>query len=154
MERRKIFDSLGKSLTRSCSSSGIAVSIRHPTTASDFVNLLNGYSGVVAYRLHACVVAVSCGVPTVGLAWDDKVRAFFHEIGLPENIVPSTDKRASIVAERLSLVVRADDNVVRDARERLMCAVAKALRVGHSTDAELSAEHVATAAALCRREPG
>lgn len=52
---------------------------RRPRHPRELVAQIRRFGGVVAYRLHANVVAYSLGVPGVGLIWDRKVKAWFKE---------------------------------------------------------------------------
>ncbi|PNU04770.1 polysaccharide pyruvyl transferase family protein [Novosphingobium guangzhouense] len=48
---------------------------------------LAGFECVLAHRLHACIVAYAYKVPTVGFAWDAKLRSFFEQTGRGEFVV-------------------------------------------------------------------
>lgn len=52
-----------------------------PRKPIDLVNLINSFDSLVSYRLHANIIAYSCGVPSVGLVWDSKVRNFAGAVG-------------------------------------------------------------------------
>ncbi len=52
-----------------------------PDSPETLLAALSGYSVVVAARLHAAVLANACGVSSVGLAWDQKVKAYYAETG-------------------------------------------------------------------------
>lgn len=45
----------------------------------ELAHTLAGFDCVLAHRLHACIVAYSYRVPTVGFAWDGKLRSFFEQ---------------------------------------------------------------------------
>jgi polysaccharide pyruvyl transferase WcaK-like protein len=108
---------------------GRSVAIRTPVSAPEFVTLIAGYSGLVAYRLHACIVGVACGVPTLGLIWDDKVRAFFEEVGLPQNALPPSQQSWEIVAQRAQQVASLSAACAARADEQLRSVVRAALQV-------------------------
>jgi polysaccharide pyruvyl transferase WcaK-like protein len=52
-----------------------------PQSGEDLVNIIRNFQGVLAFRLHACIVSYSLGLPTVGLKWDTKVESFFEKCG-------------------------------------------------------------------------
>jgi len=52
-----------------------------PASPRQLLVSLSGYSLVVAARLHAAILANAIGISTVGLGWDAKVRAYYHESG-------------------------------------------------------------------------
>lgn len=69
----------------------------------------------IGSRMHACIAALSQGVPTVGLAYSDKFRGVFESLGL-ESLV--ADLRTMEEREVIALI----DGVLRDAgpvREQL-----------------------------------
>ncbi|MBF7014535.1 polysaccharide pyruvyl transferase family protein [Novosphingobium resinovorum] len=47
----------------------------------ELAHALSGFDCVLAHRLHACIVAYSYRVPTIGFAWDSKLRSFFELTG-------------------------------------------------------------------------
>lgn len=47
----------------------------------ELAHALSGFDCVLAHRLHACIVAYSYRVPTIGFAWDCKLRSFFELTG-------------------------------------------------------------------------
>ncbi|MFT4056787.1 MAG: polysaccharide pyruvyl transferase family protein [Novosphingobium sp.] len=47
----------------------------------ELAEALSGFDCVLAHRLHACIVAYSYRVPTIGFAWDCKLRSFFELTG-------------------------------------------------------------------------
>lgn len=51
-----------------------------PETPAELVEAIGGLSGVIAHRLHACIVAHAFGVPAVGLGWDRKLDSFFASV--------------------------------------------------------------------------
>jgi polysaccharide pyruvyl transferase WcaK-like protein len=107
---------------------GAVVNVRIPSTAQEFVELIGGYSALVAYRLHACIVGVACGVPTLGLVWDDKVRAFFHEVGLEQHAVPASQQNHQFVAQRLGQIARGSVEVAPRVEAQLLRIAREALR--------------------------
>ncbi len=62
------------------SNSGIAhnASAIAPEDDADLVDHLAGLDAILAQRLHASIISYALGVPSVGLGWDPKVRAFYR----------------------------------------------------------------------------
>lgn len=67
---------------------------------ADLARCVGGFRGVVAHRLHTCILAHAYHVPVVGLGWDRKVEGFFASIGCPEAFAGETAAPEEI-AERL-----------------------------------------------------
>ncbi|MEM9388420.1 MAG: polysaccharide pyruvyl transferase family protein [Pseudomonadota bacterium] len=50
-----------------------------PTRPAQLAHTIASMRGVVVFRLHASIIATAYGIPSVGLAWDAKVPAFYAE---------------------------------------------------------------------------
>jgi polysaccharide pyruvyl transferase WcaK-like protein len=72
------------------------------TRPADLVAQVAACEGVVAHRLHACIVACAYGRPAVGLGWDRKLRSFFEGIGRPQAFVAAELAEPARIAAILS----------------------------------------------------
>lgn len=93
--------------------------------------------GVVATRLHGAVFAARMGVPVVGVAYEDKVRGFFDQLGMLEASLP-WDASSSAMLERLRSLMAEGDRT----RERLRAGIAR-LQAGLTAYVDI-AERLAT----------
>ncbi len=59
---------------------GDAVSFPVQRTPSELCAIISSLDVLVAYRMHAVIAAYSYGVPSVGLAWDRKLRSFMASV--------------------------------------------------------------------------
>jgi polysaccharide pyruvyl transferase WcaK-like protein len=50
-----------------------------PTHSEELVRIISSFKAIVAFRLHACIIAYALGIPSVGLKWDTKVESFFQQ---------------------------------------------------------------------------
>ena len=55
--------------------------VSRPTKPCELAQSISRYRAIIASRLHAHIIATSYNIPSVGLLWDDKVQAFFKDIG-------------------------------------------------------------------------
>jgi hypothetical protein len=82
--------------------SGLGADDEHVSVAEPFAvpSALVAFIGeadlVIAHRMHACVTAVSFGIPCIGLRWDDKLANFFAEIGLADRMADNTTSIAEL----------------------------------------------------------
>lgn len=70
-----------------------------PRSPQELVSVIQGFRGVVSFRLHSSIIACSCGVPAVGVIWDNKLNSFYEMIGHPERCL-SLSVEPSVVWER------------------------------------------------------
>lgn len=56
--------------------------VASPAGVVDLLESLAGCRVVVGTRLHASILANAVGVPSLGLTWDEKVKAYYQEAGL------------------------------------------------------------------------
>ena len=51
------------------------------------VNIISGFKGIIATRLHSNIIAYSLQVPAIGLVWNNKLKMFGQNIGYPERFI-------------------------------------------------------------------
>ena len=106
--------------------------VERPTDPRMLARTIAGFDGVVAHRLHACILAYALDRPAIGLAWDEKVRSFFRLTGR-ERFVMSPGDGAEIVARLAQALESGHDGDTRSAeigaaRENLADALASGAR--------------------------
>ena len=52
--------------------------ISRPTTTKELCDTISSMSGIIATRLHSCIISYSYSVPFVGLVWNQKQKLFGH----------------------------------------------------------------------------
>ncbi|WP_404477817.1 polysaccharide pyruvyl transferase family protein [Novosphingobium sp. BL-52-GroH] len=92
----------------------------------DLARFLSGFGCVLAHRLHACIVAYSYGVPTVGFAWDRKLESFFEQTGRSRFVV---DPRETSPMDLADLAVAAmAEGIDAEVHAQLIEAATSAIR--------------------------
>ncbi|MGQ0608109.1 MAG: polysaccharide pyruvyl transferase family protein [Chloroflexota bacterium] len=91
-----------------------------PTPAAA-LHRLAGFSGLIAVRLHGLLLGALAGVPTVPIAYDDKVRVAADRLGLGDLVVPLAGVQAADLLDRL-------DAAASDERRAAVRARVEALR--------------------------
>lgn len=74
-----------------------------PERPEELVRMIAGFSSILSFRLHSHIIAASLNIPSAAVVWDEKVRAFFQQMGCPERCCEVTASG-------------------RDAVKRLLCA--------------------------------
>lgn len=82
-----------------------------------WLRTLAGYRLVLATRLHAALIAVALGVPTVAIGYERKVTDAFADLGLDEFVVPSTVDSATL--HRLAVRAAGSPAAFREASARI-----------------------------------
>jgi polysaccharide pyruvyl transferase WcaK-like protein len=54
----------------------------------EYTNTLTGYECIIATRLHASILAVYNGVPSIGISYRPKVTSFYNDNGLEPYCIP------------------------------------------------------------------
>lgn len=87
-----------------------------PRTPTDLVQIIAGCDGVVAHRLHACILAYAFQVPCVGLGWDRKLESFFASVGHDAFFIGGAGASASEAAQRCEAAIAAGVDPARHAQ--------------------------------------
>ena len=87
-----------------------------PRTPAELARLVAGLRGLVAHRLHACILGYAYALPVVGLGWDRKVESFFASVGASRHFVGAAGAGAGPVAARLDRALAEGVDAVTHAR--------------------------------------
>lgn len=58
-----------------------------PMEGRELAELINGYRGVIAFRMHSNIIAFSLDLPSVGAVWNEKIAFWGTQIGHPERFL-------------------------------------------------------------------
>lgn len=61
--------------------------VKRPKKAKNLVKTISSYKAIIAARLHANIIAVSYGIPSVGLVWNDKLTIFGELLGIKNRFI-------------------------------------------------------------------
>lgn len=98
--------------------------IKRPETDTEWLETMQGFSGIIAPRLHTNIVAYALGIPCVALVWDQKIKAFadsvknpafapkqFNAVKIVDALERTTVKEATL-SKKQKAVSRAVENFV------------------------------------------
>ncbi len=88
-----------------------------PETPTELAQLIRPCQAVIAHRMHACIVAYSYQIPTVGLGWDRKLDSFFASIDASDWFVGQAQATPETVADRAEAAIAT--GVARDTHDRV-----------------------------------
>jgi len=77
-----------------------------PNTAEELIKIISGFKGIIAARLHACIVAYSLNVPAIGLVWNDKLSLFGSQIGYRERFIETKNFNAKKIVDKLKTALQ------------------------------------------------
>jgi polysaccharide pyruvyl transferase WcaK-like protein len=101
-----------------------------PTKPIDLAWNISKYSGVIASRLHANIIAASYKIPCIGLIWDEKILEFYISIDRLKHVFPVTDFVPENVVEVLldSIRTGVDAAAIERAKKQALRSVELALQ--------------------------
>jgi len=66
---------------------------------------------MIGGRMHPAILSSTCGVPVVGVSYNQKFRGFFEHLGIPDNVIDINDfVEYEQIDELLSLVAKTMDD--------------------------------------------
>lgn len=76
-----------KEICDAIKSEGIIIELYIPNADKDLIEIIAKCKGIIAARLHSCIIAYSLDIPCVGMVWNEKVAFFGEEIGYPNRFL-------------------------------------------------------------------
>lgn len=58
-----------------------------PSTPKELIEIIASFKGIIATRLHSCIVAYSLKIPAIGLVWNQKLKMFGESIKYPQRFL-------------------------------------------------------------------
>lgn len=92
---------LAKEVCENISRIDLIDEIYHPKDSKELVAIISEFRGVIAARLHACIISYSLEIPVIGLTWNDKLPLFGTQIGYRERFIESDNFKAKIIVDKL-----------------------------------------------------
>ena len=74
-------------------------------TPEQLLTKISSYDAVVSCRLHPSIIAFSANVPSVGLVWNNKVKAFYESIGYADRVLEVAQISAGNVADKVDAAI-------------------------------------------------
>jgi len=95
-------------------------------------NIIEQFDFFIGSRMHACIAALSQGVPCVGIAYSRKFQGVFESVGMGDWVVDGRDATSKQTVDRVLELYRQRDNMRRElevnadqARRRLHAVFAR-----------------------------
>lgn len=76
-----------------------------PKRSIELVKIISEFKGVIATRLHSCIVSYSLEIPAIGLVWNDKLKMFGESINYPERFMQKSEFKAKDIVERMEKAI-------------------------------------------------
>lgn len=77
-----------------------------PKTPEELVKNISKFKGIIASRLHACIIAYSLEIPAVALVWNNKLSMFGKSINASERFITNENFNARHIVDTLEEAVR------------------------------------------------
>lgn len=72
-----------------------------PNSPKELVKIISNFKGVVATRLHSCIVSYSLNIPAVGLVWNSKLKMFGESIDYSERFIEKENFDSKYIVNQL-----------------------------------------------------
>ena len=79
---------------------------KQPAKAEELIDIISGYAGMVAGRMHSNIIAYSLKIPSIALVWNNKLVFWGQRIGYPERFLSWQDMEVSKIMEALLLSIK------------------------------------------------
>lgn len=76
-----------------------------PENDRHLVQIISSCKGVIAARLHSCIIAYSLNIPCVGMVWNDKIAFFGKDIGYQERFLKANEMQAQEAVVRITKAI-------------------------------------------------
>ena len=73
--------------------------LEQPKDHEQLVEQISNFKGVIALRLHACIISYSLDIPVIGLCWNQKLKHFGDLIGYPERFFQAKDFDSEVIVK-------------------------------------------------------
>jgi polysaccharide pyruvyl transferase WcaK-like protein len=74
-------------------------------TPEKLIQKISSYDAVISCRLHPSIIAFSLDVPSLGIAWNTKVRGFYDSVGYGDRVVEAEGIDAKKVVEKIEKII-------------------------------------------------
>ena len=89
-------------------------------TTRELVETISKFKAIAAFRMHTSIVAYSFNIPSVALAWNDKIPFFYQKINQPERALDFENWDSDIVFKNLCTSLKDKDPKEKEYQEYLM----------------------------------
>lgn len=85
---------------------GINLSYNIPNSPDELLKIISNYKGVIAGRLHSCIISYSLNIPAVGLVWNEKLKLFGQSIGEEDNFIEHDKFIPQLIVDQLQKAMK------------------------------------------------
>lgn len=78
-------------------------------TTRELVETISGFDAVIAIRMHASIISYALDIPSIDLAWNDKILFFYKNIGYPDRAMPLEECTSELVFEKAKMLLEDTD---------------------------------------------
>lgn len=79
---------------------------KQPAEAEELIDIISGYAGIVAGRMHSNIIAYSLQIPSIALVWNDKLLFWGQRIGYPERFLSYQNMDVLEIMEAMLLSIK------------------------------------------------
>lgn len=80
--------------------------IVYPHTTKEVVETLSAFEAVITFRMHSSIIAYSFEIPSVALAWNEKIPFFYEDIRHPDRVFAFSDWNSETIFHKLNAILK------------------------------------------------
>lgn len=98
-----------------------------PKNADEYLRMISEFRAVFGARLHACITAVSLGIPVCGMLWDNKLKFFSETMGISEFFSSVSELKGTIIVDKIekSITSNMDRENIENYKQKTLNSIKK-----------------------------
>lgn len=82
--------------------------LSQPKNAEEYLRMISQFRAIFGARLHACITAVSMGIPVSGMLWDNKLKFFSETMGILQFFTSAYELNGKLVVDKIEAAMSFD----------------------------------------------
>lgn len=102
-----------------------------PKDSEEYVKMIANFKAVFGARLHACITAVSLGIPVAGLLWDNKLEFFSETMGIRHLFINASELNGKKVVDKIetAIIQNMNNELILEYKNRTLESIIRFLHI-------------------------
>ena len=89
---------------------GKSIELKMPESDEQLIEIIAKCRGIIAARLHSCIIAYSLDIPCVGMVWNEEVAFFGKNIGYPNRFLRDYEMQPENALKQIKIALKVGYN--------------------------------------------